>query len=423
MRILIVSAYFPPFNAIGAIRVGKLAKFLSESGHDVCVISAQDPNLDQSLTVEISAEKVVYTDWLDPQTIFLKLFRRKSQSVNLVTSRTNSKLVDLLTNWFRALCFWPDRHVFWGFSASKAGRELCSQWHPDLIYASAWPITSLTVAKRLSVEFKVPWVAEMRDLWTGNHYYQMPLWRRWIDRAWERRLLRSAALLVTVSEPLAASLRKRFQQPVATILNGFDPQDFSTEPSGASSEGLIISYTGTIYPGKRDPTPLFQALSLLGSDASSVKVRFYGRRLTGIRELSLRHDVEASVELFPSVPYHESLRMQQESDLLLLLLWDTPEEHGVYTGKLFEYIGAGRPILAIGLDDGVAGTLINQNMFGFVSSSSEDIAAQLRLWIRQKKEKGKLPKIQTENAIAYTRNMQFQKLLPHLIAVTALPLT
>jgi hypothetical protein len=226
-----------------------------------------------------------------------------------------------------------------------------------------------------------------------------------------------------VSEPLAASLRKRFQQPVATILNGFDPQDFPNEASGASSEGLIISYTGTIYPGKRDPTPLFQALSLLGSDARSVKVRFYGRRLVGLRELSLRYNVAASVELFSSVPYHESLRLQQESDLLLLLLWDTPEERGVYTGKLFEYIGAGRPILAIGLDDGVAGTLINQNMFGFVSSSSEDIAAQLRLWIRQKKEKGKLPKIQTENAIAYTRNMQFQKLLPHLIAVTAPSLT
>jgi glycosyltransferase involved in cell wall biosynthesis len=422
MRILIVSAYFPPFNAIGAIRVGKFAKFLAEAGHDVRVISAEDSNLDQSLNVEIPKEKIIYTDWIDPQTIFLKLFRRKNQSANFVADRTRSKWANFVTNWVRALCYWPDRHAFWSYSAMKAGRELCFNWRPDLIYASAWPITSLTIAKWLSTEFKVPWVAELRDLWTGNHYYQMPFWRQWVDRIWERRLLQSASLLVTVSDPLAATLRKRFQKPVVTVLNGFDPQDFPNQASGASSEDLIISYTGTIYPGKRDPTPLLQALSLLGSEARSIKVRFYGRRLEGIRALSLRYNVEASVEIFPSVPYRESLRLQQASDVLLLLLWDTPEEHGVYTGKLFEYIGAGRPILSIGLDDGVAGAFIKQNMFGVVTSSPDGIAAQLRVWKGQKKEVDGLPQIPIENAAPYTRSAQFQKLLPHLITATVSPL-
>lgn len=422
MKILIVSAYFPPFNAIGAIRVAKFAKFLAEAGHDVRVISAEDPNLDQSLEVEIPQEKIIYTDWIDPQTIFVKLFRRKNQSANFAANRTSSKLANFVTNWVRALCYWPDRHAFWSGSAMKAGRELCLNWRPDLIYASAWPITSLTIAKGLSAEFNVPWVAELRDLWTGNHYYRMPFWRQWVDRIWERRVLQSASLLVTVSDPLAATLRKQFQKPVVTVLNGFDPQDFPNQASGDASDDLVISYTGTIYPGKRDPTPLLQALSLLGSEASSIKVRFYGRRLDGIRALSLRYNVEALVEIFPSVPYRESLRLQQASDVLLLLLWDTPEEHGVYTGKLFEYIGAGRPILSIGLNHGVAGALINQNMFGAVTSSPDGIATQLRIWLGQKKEKGRLPQIPLENATPYTRNAQFQKLLPYLIAATVSPL-
>lgn len=415
MRILIVSAYFPPFNAIGAVRLGKLAKFFVENGHDVKVISAYDETLEMTLAVEIDQRNIYTEKWIDIHAIPRWILKREVVQKKSAESSNANKIITWAYDFFRSICHWPDRHIGWYFPAKKAGQKIIRDWKPDLIYASAWPITSLLVAKTLSNQFAIPWVGELRDLWLDNHYYKVPKWRRYIDSIVENRLLRSAELLVTVSEPLADTLCKKFFRPTAVVLNGFDPGDFTNPGVGSLDDCLVITYTGMIYPGRRDPTPLFEALKILGSNASNIKIKFYGRLLSGLQAIVDKHGVSDYVELNPPVPYSDALKIQQESDILLLLLWDCPEEKGVFTGKLFEYIGAQRPILCCGMEYGVAASLITERKVGLVSNNPNDIAEMLTKWLNIKRTTGKVPAISSSVTLGLSRYDQFDKLLPLLV--------
>ena len=106
---------------------------------------------------------------------------------------------------------------------------------------------------------------------------------------------------------------------------------------------------GTIYAGRRDPKPLFQALSEVGFDPKDVRVQFYGNGLDIIRDQADRLGVKDFVEIYPPVPYDDSVDTQRRADVLLLLQWNDPREQGNVPAKLFEYLAVRRPILSIGL--------------------------------------------------------------------------
>jgi hypothetical protein len=231
----------------------------------------------------------------------------------------------------------------------------------------------------------------------------------------ERYVLGSAAAFVTVSRPLCENLVRKYNKPTAVILNGFDPEDYPSIPSDtASGNFLTLVYTGRIYNGKRDPSPLFRALSALGPIAAKVRVHFYGPDLGIIRDLACRFGVDDIVTTTNSVPYNESLRAQISADVLLLLLWNDPRERGVFTAKLFEYLGARRPILAIGPIDNVASELIRRRGAGFVSGDPASIAAQLDEWLKQKADTGVIPPLPKEVTSGLSREEQTKLLIGHL---------
>ncbi|MBL8828477.1 MAG: hypothetical protein JNM18_15955, partial [Planctomycetaceae bacterium] len=178
----------------------------------------------------------------------------------------------------------------------------------------------------------------------------------------------------------------------------YDPSDFAqvatneaTAPRRPHAHQLRIAYTGMIYAGRRDPGPLFQALGQLGSAAQGIRVDFFGRYLQPVMDQARSLGVSDQVYVHDSIGYHESLRVQQQSDLLLLLIDGDPQQRGVYTGKLFEYLGARRPILAIGPRDNVAAQLILDRDAGIVLRDPHEIAQQLRRFLHQKQTTGIAP--------------------------------
>ncbi|EPY00512.1 glycosyltransferase [Magnetospirillum fulvum] len=409
MRILIISAFFPPTNAIGALRVGKFAEFLASQGHDVRVVSAIQDSIPDTLETSIPADLVRRVRWFDVNTLAARLFGRKLTAYRQGTGSSSSLLTYLGELW-RSCANIPDNHFGWYLPARKAANKIIRSWRPDLIFASASPVTGLIVAHSLSRQHGIPWVAELRDLWTDNHYYAFPLWRRKIDQVLEKRVLGSASLLVTVSQPLADIIGTKTGKPTMVVTNGFDPADFPTDVEPPNDNYLTIRHMGTIYPGRRDPTPLFQALKLLGPLADRVRISFHGRLQPGLGQIIQDMDVCHSVEMLPEVSYRDSLRLQKNSDVLLLLLWNAPAEYGVFTGKLFEYIGARRPILCLGLERGVAPDLIRERQVGCVATDAEAIAAQLRIWIETKDRLGRIPAPPDVQLQGLHRSDQFAKL-------------
>lgn len=194
--------------------------------------------------------------------------------------------------------------------------------------------------------------------------------------------MRSASALVGLTSQISSELARMHDKPVLTVMNGFDDRGESTHAPSRSTE-LRILYTGIVYPGKRDPAPLFAAIKLMGERGRRVLVDFYGQDLRGVRDAAAAAGIESQVKIHAPVSYSESLRLQAEADVLLLLLWDDPRERGTLTGKVFEYIGSGRPILAIGCRDGLASTLVRERGLGATPSDPAAVASTLEGWIAQ----------------------------------------
>lgn len=411
MRLLVVSYAFPPYNSIGGLRVGKTVKYLLKSGHDVRVLTALDQPFQPTLTVEAPPENVIYSRSFNvrkPAEVALgKNANAAAENKLPQGGRLTSTLKKALGFPLRTLVYFPDAFIGWLPYALGAGKRLMAEWKPDLILASSPPPTSLLVAHRLSKRFGIPWVADLRDLWVDHHYYKQPGWRKAVETRLERKVLSSAAGLVTVSEPLAETLRTKYGRPTAIVLNGFDPGDYPAEASSTpANEEVRVVYTGVTYPGKQDASPLFAALRQLGPLAEKVRIVFFGSYLNTVREKAAQHGVEHLVEVRAPIPYKESLKAQREADVLLLLLWTDPRERGVYTGKLFEYIGARRPILAVGGVDCVAAELIMDRQAGVVMNDPGEIAAQLRRWIQMKGEAKAIPEVSEESLVGISREEQ-----------------
>lgn len=408
MRVLIVSHLFAPANAIGSVRVTKFARFLHEAGHDVRILAARDGVLPQDLPVEVPEELITYVE-PSPSKDFL---RRSMRGYERSYRGGEAKLPPFVAwgfRMYRALTQIPDAQRRWISDAVQAGQRLVGQWRPDKIFCSALPISSLVVASRLARTHGIPLVAEMRDLWVDSHYYEMPVWRRWIDAWIERRCLGMAELIVTVSEPLADVLRAKYGKPVIVVLNGFDPADFPPASTAARpGEPVRIVYTGLVYPNRqRDPTPLFAALRQLQATADDFRVEFYGRLLSEVMVIAREQGVEALVRAGSPMPYREALAVQSQADLLLLLLWDSPEERGVYSGKLFEYLGARRPILLVGPTEGVAADLIRQRRAGQALRDVEAIAGYLARILAEKRSTGRVAGLPEDVGDGLTRADQF----------------
>jgi glycosyltransferase involved in cell wall biosynthesis len=210
----------------------------------------------------------------------------------------------------------------------------------------------------------------------------------------ERRVFRSADALITVSVPLADSLQRLHPElPTHAILNGFDPE--LTGPAGNLTPEFSITHTGTFYQGRRDPSLLFQAVSNLIAagriERQRIRIRLFSRGEPWLAALVRAHALEDVVELHPWVPWQKALRVQQESQVLVLMHWGAEPERGVYTGKVFEYLAARRPVLVIGGGKGVLSELLEQTGAGVQVADLLGLQVQLLNWWEAYSRSGRVP--------------------------------
>lgn len=279
-----------------------------------------------------------------------------------------------------AVLLWPDRFSGWAVAARRASLGQ----RPDVVFASGPPLTALMVGATLAKRYRAPWVADYRDLLAFGTYHDSGRLRRAVDQYIERRTVSGAAALLTVSSPLAADLSRAIGMDVDVVMNGYEPSEMPS-PAPASTHGeLVITYCGEIYHEKRDPTPLFRAMRSLRDQGVAVRAKFYGNSVGMVNNLARECGVADWVEVHARVSRAESLQLQADSDVLLLLMWNDPRENGVYTGKLFEYVGVGRPILMLGYEEGVAAQLVRDRRVGLVANDPAAIERALTSWVEQK---------------------------------------
>jgi hypothetical protein len=249
------------------------------------------------------------------------------------------------------------------------------------------------VARAVARHARVPWVAELRDLWTENHNFRRIQPLRSLETRLERSVLSAADALVTVSEVWADRLRQQFGRPTFVVPNGFDSEDY---PTGVTpSRGMFtLTYTGMLYDGKQNPAPLLDAIGRLAAagriNPARFRARFVGQYLAPITLGAQARGISAFCEVEPPVPYREALARQCASTCLIFFDWADGQQKGWYSAKIYEYLGARRPILSVGPHDTVVAQLLQRTGAGSVAVSADELTRVLETWLDEWERSGEV---------------------------------
>jgi glycosyltransferase involved in cell wall biosynthesis len=392
--VLVVSYYFPPSGGPGVQRVLKFVRYLPASGYRPVVLTVPEtaafPLLDPSLAAEIPPEATVVRS---PIREFYRLYRAAAGAVpsrgaeNLVTTaRPGEGLRERILHGLRAALFIPDGRVGWLPGGTRAGLRAIRAEGVEVILASGPPFTAHWIARRLADRTGLPLVLDFRDPWTRAPFYpRRPRLSRILDERLELSCLRRADAVLTVNRDIRDDLLVRHPGLDAArfhvVPNGYDPADFAGR-TWAPGPDWTLTHTGTL-PGNCFPAGFTGALRrLLAEDpeaAARLRIRMIGRRSPEMERRLSEPPLDRLVRFEGYLPHGESVRAIIESRLLLLFIEEGPRAAGILTGKLFEYLGSGAPVLAL-VPEGEAAELVRRTRAGRVvdGTDEEAVLAALR---------------------------------------------
>jgi glycosyltransferase involved in cell wall biosynthesis len=339
-RLLLIAFHFPPLQgSTGIHRTLAFSRYLKDQGWEVCVLTAHPrayPEArDENLDLVAKHVTVVRAPAFDAQR-HLSIFGRYPGFLSL-----------------------PDRWQSWIVGGVFAGFGIVRRWRPSAIM-STYPLASAhCIGRHLHRLTGVPWVADFRDPMAQDNYPTDQRTRRSFIRI-EQDVFRFAARVVTTTAGTAHLYAKRFPNYAATrihvVPNGFDEEMFAgvavgqTAPANAPDRKLILLHSGLLYPHERNPSAFFDAIAALLREGAitpaEVEFRFQGSgheqqfqpRLEELR-------ITDVVKLLPAVPYQAALAQMCNADACMILQGATCNQQ--IPAKIYEYLYAGKPILAL----------------------------------------------------------------------------
>jgi glycosyltransferase involved in cell wall biosynthesis len=249
-----------------------------------------------------------------------------------------------------SLVTYPDDCVGWLPFAAAAIRKAASQGPWDAMLSTAPPMTT-----NLAVRFartQIPWIADFRDLWAESDYSERSILQALFDDPLERFSLAPAAALTASSGISAERLQNRYPaKPCYAVSTGYDAEDWKDIPFSGEPVCTIL-YAGQLYRGKRDPTLLFSSLRRIFDRGLAVpgdiRVDFYTAAQPWLLQSIAQFGLQEVVRICGVMDRKTVLAAERRADRLLVLCWDGLGADGIVPGKVFEYFGARRPILALG---------------------------------------------------------------------------
>jgi len=369
-RVLMIAYHYPPLRgSSGILRTLKFSRYLPEFGWDPIVLTAHP-------------RAYLHTSMDQMDDISDRV------SVHRAFAFDTSKHLSFNGRYpgFLAL---PDRWISWWLGAVPTGLRLIRHYRPDVIW-STYPIaTAHVIGYTLHRLTGIPWVADFRDPMTDEAYPPDPRTRRayrWI----ERKTMRHCAQAVFTTPGTQQDYATRFSHLPASrfglIENGYDEENFSTAPVSAPhahpKKPVVLVHSGIIYPSERDPVHFFQALALLSQQgaisADTLKVVLRATAHDGyLKPLIAQYGIGHLVFLAPPIPYREALSEMLDADGLLILQASNCNHQ--IPAKLYEYLRAQRPILALTDPQGNTAAALRQAGIDTIAAldSTEDIVRAL----------------------------------------------
>lgn len=350
-RVLMVAYHFPPLaGSSGVQRTLRFAQYLPQFGWEPIVLTVRPQAYETTsddLLREIPTGTIVHRAFAFDAARHLSLFGRYPRWLAL-----------------------PDRWASWKISGVHAGNRLIDQYSPHAIW-STYPIaTAHLIGGRLSRTTGLPWIADFRDPMAQEGYPPDP--RTWHSFKQIEEFVFSQARLCTFTTGSAAN-RYLSRYPgmarVEVLENGYDHEAFAqaeqvVPTAAALNPGCVtLVHSGIVYPEERDPTALFEAIARFAKTDERVRrtlrIRFRAPVHEDLlRRLSDERGLSAMVEILPPIPYREALVEMLRADALLVLQAANSDEQ--IPAKIYEYLRAGRPILAFVSPVGETGRMLTK---------------------------------------------------------------
>lgn len=361
-KVLWVSYLFPPlFCGVG--RQVKIAKYLPAYGWLPVVLSVEKskfhPLYDAMVVKDIPQNVEVHRTWsLESRLLMYGL----------------PVLLHINPKWLHI----PDRFVGWFPFAVREGLRIIRSQKVDAIYSTSLPNTCHLAAYVLKRRTGLPWVADFRDLWTQNTYVSYPRPVLGIENKMEAAVVRCADRITTINEPMRQDIQGKYpDQPAGkftVIPHGFDPEDFVTSNTDikTSPDKFTICYAGSLYGRRKVDTFMYAVKELIDEDSSlneKLNIRFVGN-VSPARSLCHQLGLDRVVTFSGMVSHQEAWSYLENSDVLLFPLGTGELDEKASTGKLFEYLAIGKPLLAL-VPEGVAANIIRQANVGVIMNPED----------------------------------------------------
>jgi glycosyltransferase involved in cell wall biosynthesis len=389
-KILIVTYYWPPGSGAGVQRWLKFSKYLPQYGWEPVILTvdpefAAYPAMDQSLANEVPKDLIVHkTRARDYFRIYSK-DKSKIPSAGFAINEGNT-LSNRLIKFVRGNFFIPDPRRGWNKFAVQKISEIISKEKISHLITTSPPHSTQLIGLKLKKKFPgIRWIADLRDPWTDIYYYNQfyPTWiSRKIDSSLEKKVLTAADKIITVGKSLmdlfslkVPALKGKFE----VISNGYDAEDFSGLKT-SEPDKFTISYIGTL-PDSYPANGFLKALKVLKEKKLDFRLRFVGFVSGSQKKLIIKAAGESQPEFIPYVAHAQAIEYMLNTTALLIIIPDHKSNKSIVTGKLFEYLASGKPVICLGPPDGDAADIIEKSGHGrtFTYEDSEGISRYLTI--------------------------------------------
>ncbi len=336
--VVILAYHFPPLGGVAVMRWLRFCRYLPERGFRpvlVCVAGGGQEPRDYRLLEEIPQEVEVHRVACFEPDNYCDSWEDPAQKV--------------IRNLFKTFDFtlFPDDRAWWIEPAAAKAVELVKHHQAEVVVATAQPWSTLVAGMRVQQQTGARLVLDFRDDWTTSNrdFRRRKPNRQSREVELEAQVLKAASAAITVTPGIVEALRQRAPRnlPINYLPNGFDPAHFEERPD--QTDDFTIVHAGGLYP-KRDPAVFLEGWARFRQRHPEVSTRLI---LAGKVDPAIAPQLDREgIECPGFLPHHQVRNLLMQARVQLLLLEQVTTVNWLFTGKVFEYVGAGRPILMVG---------------------------------------------------------------------------
>lgn len=380
-RALIITYYWPPAGGPGVQRWLKFVKYLREFGVEPVVYVPENPNyplIDTNFSAEIPSDIEIIKHPIKEPYQLAKLFSKKKtkQFSSGLISKKDVSPIEKLMLYIRGNFFIPDARVGWVKPSVKFLSKYILEKPLDVIITTGPPHSLHLIGLQLQKELNVKWIADFRDPWTTIHYHKSLRLNKASEgkhKSLEAAVLTSANAITVTSPTTKKEFERITDKPITVITNGYDISKEKT--SFEMDSKFSISHIGSLL-SERNPQILWKVLADICDVSASFKndllLKFAGAVSDDVKQSIQDFKLNKNCDFLGYVSHSEALKLQNQSQVLLVVEIDTPETRAIIPGKLFEYLAAKRPIIALGPKESDIEEILNETKAGTFFSYLDD---------------------------------------------------